>query len=135
MLIKGNTAYRTGIRSSESGIQSYIDPQGTVNVSEVDVQDNNNLDGVYINPLNSMDRGNNDYWFENTYTIEASAGAGGTIDPTGSVNVLTGNDQSFTITADPNYHIVDVLVDTLSIGITGTYTLSLIHISEPTRPY
>ncbi|MDD3816153.1 MAG: LamG domain-containing protein, partial [Desulfocapsaceae bacterium] len=59
-----------------------------------------------------------------TYTIEASAGANGSISPSGSVTVDHGNDQGFTITANPNYHIVDVLVDGESVGAVTEYTFS-----------
>jgi len=57
-----------------------------------------------------------------TYTITASAGAGGQISPTGEVTVTEGDDQMFTITADPGYVIADVQVDTVSIGAQPTYT-------------
>ena len=46
-----------------------------------------------------------------TYTITASAGAGGSISPSGAVAVNCGADQAFTITPDACYHIADVLVD------------------------
>ncbi len=46
-----------------------------------------------------------------TYTITATAGANGTITPSGEVTVNEGEDQAFTITANTGYHIVSVLVD------------------------
>jgi hypothetical protein len=33
-----------------------------------------------------------------------------------------GDDQSFTITAAEGYHIADVLVDEVSVGVVGSYT-------------
>src|SRR5439155_7436136 len=45
------------------------------------------------------------------YTITASASANGSIAPNGAVSVNAGANQSFTITTDTDYHIVDVLVD------------------------
>jgi len=55
-----------------------------------------------------------------THTIVASAGVGGSIDPSGSVVVNHGEDQSFTITADTGYVIANVLVDGLPVGpVTG----------------
>ncbi|MBI1782204.1 MAG: lamin tail domain-containing protein, partial [Sphingobacteriales bacterium] len=59
-----------------------------------------------------------------TYTITASAGSGGSISPSGSVSVNCGSDQSFTITADAGYHIVDVLVDGSSVGVVGSYNFT-----------
>ncbi len=52
-----------------------------------------------------------------TYKITASAGSGGTISPSGSVNVNYGANQSFTITANPGYHIVGLIVDGASCAI------------------
>jgi predicted glutamine amidotransferase len=57
-----------------------------------------------------------------TYTIVASAGVGGSIDPVGDVVVAEGSDQLFTITADTDYEILDVLVDGVSVGVVTTYT-------------
>ncbi len=51
-----------------------------------------------------------------SHTINAIATEGGSITPSGLVPVTHGTDQSFTITADPGYHIVDVVVDTVSKG-------------------
>ena len=60
----------------------------------------------------------------NHYTITAIAGAGGTITPAGAVDVTYGNGQSFTITADENYGIANVVVDGISLGAAGSYTFS-----------
>ncbi|HEX7880795.1 MAG TPA: hypothetical protein VF720_15385, partial [Candidatus Eisenbacteria bacterium] len=51
-----------------------------------------------------------------TYTITATAGPGGSISPSGNVNVNCGDDQGFTITPDPCYEVVDVIVDGVSQG-------------------
>lgn len=58
------------------------------------------------------------------YTITASAGPNGSISPSGAVVVSSGADQAFTITADAGYHVVDVLVDSVSQGATGAYTFT-----------
>src|SRR5262249_27538791 len=44
------------------------------------------------------------------FTIAASAGAGGTIGPSGNVSVTQGNDQAFTITPGSCRHVADVRV-------------------------
>ncbi|MFN8586380.1 MAG: hypothetical protein U0704_01160 [Candidatus Eisenbacteria bacterium] len=51
-----------------------------------------------------------------THTITASAGANGSITPSGAVGVDNGGSQSFTITPAAHYHIADVLVDGVSVG-------------------
>src|SRR5262249_31954895 len=58
----------------------------------------------------------------NTYTIAASAGANGSISPSGNVSVNCGANQTFSITADPCYHVADVLVDGSSVGAVSSYT-------------
>ncbi len=59
-----------------------------------------------------------------TYTITASAGANGAIDPSGAVSVNHGASQAFTITADDGYHVADVLVDGVSVGAVTGYTFT-----------
>jgi hypothetical protein len=57
-------------------------------------------------------------------TITASAGANGSITPSGAVSVADGGDQSFAITPDTGFHVSDVLVDGASVGATTTYSFS-----------
>ena len=59
-----------------------------------------------------------------TYTITASAGAGGTISPSGSVVVSSGASQTFTITANSGYVISGVSVDGVAQGAIGSYTFT-----------
>ena len=56
--------------------------------------------------------------------ITASAGANGSITPSGTVDVTPGTDKIFTITPDENYHVADVLVDGASVGAVASYTFS-----------
>ena len=53
--------------------------------------------------------------------ITASAGAGGTILPSGAVTVNYGDSKLFTITPNPGYNISDVKVDGTSIGAISSY--------------
>jgi len=46
-----------------------------------------------------------------SFTITASAGAHGSISPSGSVSVLGGADQKFTITPDPGYRLNELFID------------------------
>jgi hypothetical protein len=57
-------------------------------------------------------------------TISASAGAGGSISPTGNVGVNYGDSQTFTITANTGYYIVDVKVNGSSVGAVSSYTFT-----------
>ncbi len=56
------------------------------------------------------------------WAVEATAEPNGQINPSGIIDVWEGSNATFSITADPNYHIADVLVDSSSIGATNQYT-------------
>src|SRR5439155_1308273 len=60
----------------------------------------------------------------NTYTITASAGANGSISPSGAVSVNATDSKTFTISPATNYHVADVLVDGVSVGAVTTYTFT-----------
>ncbi|MEK7399912.1 MAG: cohesin domain-containing protein, partial [Candidatus Poribacteria bacterium] len=60
----------------------------------------------------------------NTFTITASAGANGSIIPSGTLNVNSGTDLIFAIIANVGYHIADVLVDGASVGVVNIYTFT-----------
>ena len=51
------------------------------------------------------------YFSINVYSINATASAGGSISPSGSVSVNHGGSQSFTITPNTGYHVDSVVVD------------------------
>lgn len=55
------------------------------------------------------------------YQITATAGANGSIAPAGEVFVAAGTNQEFSITPDLDYHVADVLVDSISVGSTTAY--------------
>lgn len=59
-----------------------------------------------------------------TYTITASAGEGGSIDPSGEIKVNAGKSQTFTITANEGWHIKDVTVNGESKGAVASYEMS-----------
>lgn len=69
-------------------------------------------------------------WQTEAHTITATAGEGGTIDPSGEVVVVEGADKTFTITPDNGYEIAEVVVDGQAVDLadvvnedgTGTYT-------------
>jgi hypothetical protein len=59
-----------------------------------------------------------------THTITASAGPNGTISPQGDTSVNSGSSQSFTITPETGYHVLDVMVNGASVGAVTSYTIS-----------
>ena len=65
-------------------------------------------------------------WYQSAdtarYSITATAGPGGQIDPSGGVRVRRRQDQTFAITPDPGYQVADVLVDGQSVGAVTAYT-------------
>ena len=56
------------------------------------------------------------------YTIKTTAGAGGSISPSGNVSVREGRAQTFTITPDKGYAVSNVKIDGKSIGAVKSYT-------------
>jgi len=56
------------------------------------------------------------------HTITATAGGGGSINPSGPVNVAHGTDATFAVNPADCYHVADVLVDGVSQGPKTTYT-------------
>jgi hypothetical protein len=58
------------------------------------------------------------------HTITASAGANGSISPSGTVSVLSGANQKFTITPAAGYRVADVTVDGASVGARTSYTFN-----------
>ena len=92
---------------SKSSTTTFTMPAGAVTVT------------ANFKPLSSGGGGGSSY---TEYTITASAGAGGSITPSGSVSVREGRDKTFTITPDSGYRISDVLVDGKSVGAVERYT-------------
>ena len=68
-------------------------------------------------------------WYDSYYTIKATAGAGGSISPSGNVSVREGDDQTFTITPDKGYAVANVKIDGKSIGAVKSYTFE--NVSSP----
>ena len=75
----------------------------------------------YTNPVSGD--GSDSVSTSTSYTITASAGTGGSIDPSGKVSVKGGS-KTFTITANEGYKIAGVKVDGTSVGAMNSYTFS-----------
>lgn len=63
-------------------------------------------------------------------TITASAGANGSISPSGSVSMNNGSNQVFTITPNSGYHIDTVTVDGGAVSATSPYTFTNITVDH-----
>ncbi len=69
------------------------------------------------------------------YTIKASAGTGGKISPSGNVPVNPGANQTFTLTPDPGYKVVMVIIDgRMKKGI-SQYTFNAVRVNHSIRVY
>ena len=64
------------------------------------------------------------------YTIFATAGPNGNINPSGEVNVAVGGSQTFTFTPNEHYKINEVRVDEVWIGNPSEYTFMNVHESH-----
>lgn len=58
------------------------------------------------------------------HTITATAGANGSISPSGNVEVVEGADQTFTITANEGYEIESLKVDGAAVSTATSYTFT-----------
>ena len=83
-------------------------------------------DGDGLTNLQEYQLGTNPNQANGPYTISATAGAGGSISPSGSVPINHGASQGFSISANPGYHIADVLVDGVSQGVVPSYTFTVV---------
>jgi len=75
------------------------------------------------------------YFSINTYLITASAGANGSIAPSGSISVNHGSNQGFTIAADSGYHIDSVVVDGVDQGPLPSYTFTNVTANHSIAAY
>jgi len=58
------------------------------------------------------------------YTITATSGSNGSINPAGEVAVNKGESKIFIMNPDPGYEVKDVLVDGISVGAENFYSLT-----------
>lgn len=67
------------------------------------------------------------YRLAQTFTITASAGAGGSISPSGTKSMLQTTSQTYTITPASGFAVKDVLVNGSSVGAVTSYTFPNIN--------
>ena len=90
---------------------STFNPTTTMRYYRVLAQNTVGLRGRHRVPADDGQSNSNTRVVGPSFTITASAGAGGTISPTGTVAVGRGGSQTFTITPNAGYRIATVLVD------------------------
>ncbi len=61
-------------------------------------------------------------------TITATAGANGSLSPSGAVAVLQGSNQRFTVSPDPGYHVESVTVDSVPVDSVHGYTFHYVTV-------
>lgn len=64
---------------------------------------------------------------QNSYSITATAGTGGSISPAGSLLLSGGSSKTFSIVPASGYRILAVKVDGVSVGTVSSYTFSSIN--------
>jgi ABC-type transporter MlaC component len=136
--------HNTNVITATAGTGGSISPSGTVIVQvhtnkTFNISPNDGykitdvkVDGASVGPLNAYTF--KDVYADHTilatfdklvkiiYTITATAGANGSISPSGTVNVNEHTSQVFTIKPSDGYKIADVQVDGASVGAVDTYT-------------
>jgi hypothetical protein len=130
--------------TASAGAGGSISPSGAVSVAAGDTQSftitpnachhvaNVLVDGSSVGAVTSYSFNNvqashtiaASFAADGPFTITASAGAGGSISPSGAVSVACGDGRKFTIAPDTCHTIADVLVDGVSVGAVATYTFS-----------
>lgn len=90
----------------------------TVNGNEVSLDENNSYTIANVTEPQSI----NATFNRLSYIITASASEGGTITPSGNVEVNCGENKEFVITANQGYEIENVVVDGQSQGAITSYT-------------
>ncbi|WP_277668580.1 hypothetical protein [Caproiciproducens galactitolivorans] len=80
--------------------------------------------GGNSNPGGGRDDGGTPAGNYTFYNITASAGAGGSISPSGTTTLVKGDSKTFSITPSSGYKISGVKVDGASVGAVSSYTFS-----------
>jgi len=117
IVVKGGSDQTLTITPDPGYIVSYVAVDGasvgpTTSYTFSNVSANHTVSAIFVGQTVS------------TYTITASAGAGGGISPSGAVSINSQGNKTFTITPDPGYMVSYVTVDGLYQGPITSYTFS-----------
>lgn len=97
---------------------------GYMDISDSSSSSRSDSESTSVNAGSSNSGAFNTTLITKTYAITSSAGTGGSISPNGQTNVVSGNSQTYTITAAEGYVISRVLVDGKSVGAVASYSFS-----------
>ncbi|HEV8539358.1 MAG TPA: SdrD B-like domain-containing protein, partial [Bacteroidota bacterium] len=67
------------------------------------------------------------------FTISASAGANGSISPSGAISVSYGGNQTFNFTPSTGYHVDSLIVDGVSEAVAASYTFTNVTTNHTIR--
>ncbi|MCX6808566.1 MAG: hypothetical protein NTW50_02775 [Candidatus Berkelbacteria bacterium] len=114
-----------GLKSGDSGVWKVSPTLWSGTMNWVSVSNSTNQASANIDPINSVDGGNNVKWFTQL-SIQASADVNSTISPSGTVAVSYGNDKTFTLSANSGYDLKAVYIDGIALSGTlpATYTFA-----------
>ena len=127
--ISGNNIYynnKYNVEDSTCNVNATHNWWGTtdtkaINQTIYDFKDNFNLGNVSFVPF--LDSPNT----QAPTFVNASAGTGGSISPSGIIRLNHGASQTFTITPNTGYHIVNVLVNSASVGAVSSYSVKNVN--------
>lgn len=71
-------------------------------------------------------------WQGTTYTVSLSAGVGGSISPSGTQTVNSGNNLTFTVTPNMCYSIVSVKVNGMAVSLNSNNSYTITNIQQNT---
>jgi hypothetical protein len=112
-----------GIGYNVSAINNWWGTTDTkaINQTIYDFKDNSSLGNVSFVPF--LDSPNT----QAPTFVNATAGADGSISPSGIISLNYGSSQTFTITPNTGYYVVNVLVNGTSVGAVSSYTVKNIQ--------
>jgi hypothetical protein len=70
------------------------------------------------------------YFYDQNFTLTASAGANGMVTPSGATTVVGGGSQAYTITPAAGYCVQDVLINGSSVGAVTSYTFNNVQANQ-----
>ena len=116
------------ITAVDSDLDGLDDAWEMANFGDLNHGASEDFDGDGLTNLQEYQLGFNPK-IRDTRAISASAGAHGSIIPSGVITVNYGSNQTFTINPAFGYHVADVLVDGGSVGAVTSYAFT--NVTEP----